>query len=362
MSWESSSKSVLRRSVVPRPVPSAEEADLTTNLDPAESHFSWQKRSFVVKPDFQLWQIWNWKHELNKKVQQDMIRYVPFCLQSWVSFLLHVASPRMLTNCETGEEPAEASLQITNIEYVTYICHLYLASLISLITTVIIVIRIIDKCMYDIWYTYCKIYYMIFINIYINIFIWIHRRISTFFLAQNWDSSWFCQLRSGTRIHSQLLRPCCHLGSLMMRCICASAPFLTDLHWDPLDPSWNVSTWRLWCSKFTARPTEVMQYAKVNEKPSCQLTWKLRSNSANIFNKIRFTRREVFSVGLSDLRSCKNQAATKDIGSAESSPWRKQDQLGRHRQKLNLLEVPLFEISFGWARQVRVLTTIPMVL
>lgn len=170
MSWESSSKSVLRRSVVPRPVPSAEEADLTTNLDPAESHFSWQKRSFVVKPDFQLWQIWNWKHELNKKVQQDMIRYVPFCLQSWVSFLLHVASPRMLTNCETGEEPAEASLQITNIEYVTYICHLYLASLISLITTVIIVIRIIDKCMYDIWYTYCKIYYMIFINIYIYIY------------------------------------------------------------------------------------------------------------------------------------------------------------------------------------------------
>lgn len=64
----------------------------------------------------------------------------------------------------------------------------------------------------------------------------------------------------------------------------------------------------------------------------------------------------------SDLRSCKNQAATKDIGSAESSPWRKQDQLGRHRQTLNLLEVPSFEISFGWARQVRVLTTIPMVL
>lgn len=194
---------------------------------------------------------------------------------------------------------------------------------------------------------------------YIIWFIWIHRRISTFFLAQNWDSSWFCQLRSGTRIHSQLLRPCCHLGSLMMRCICASAPFLTDLHWDPLDPSWNVSTWRLWCSKFTARPTEVMQYAKVNEKPSCQLTWKLEKKQfrqhvqQNTLHKASLK---------SDLRSCKNQAATKDIGSAESSPWRKQDQLGRHRQTLNLLEVPLFEISFGWARQVRVLTTIPMVL
>ena len=86
--------------------------------------------------------------------------------------MLHVASPRMLTNCETGEEPAEASIQITNIEYVTYICHLYLASLISLITTVIIVIRIIDKCMYDIWYTYCKIYYMIYINKYIYIYLY----------------------------------------------------------------------------------------------------------------------------------------------------------------------------------------------
>ena len=170
MSWESSSKSVLRGTETTETSAKCRGSRFDNKPGPIwQSHFSWQKRSFVVKPDFQLWQIWNWKHELNKKVQQDMIRYVPFCLQSWVSFLLHVASPRMLTNCETGEEPAEASIQITNIEYVTYICHLYLASLISLITTVIIVIRIIDKCMYDIWYTYCKIYYMICINKYIYI-------------------------------------------------------------------------------------------------------------------------------------------------------------------------------------------------
>ena len=215
-----------------------------------------------------------------------------------------------------------------------------------------------------------------------------------------------CRLGSGTRIHSQLLRPCCHLGSttfstrkilmhiflnvysiyiklntiftishknMLVLCVLHLClhHLVSSLHrpsFDSLDPfevfetCWHASTWRLWCSKFTARPTEVMQYAKVNEKPSCQLTWKLQSNSAtigcqqirfdmrsscdfwpeNMFKKTRFVFVNFSSFlrfSLTDLRSCKNQAATKDIGSAESSPWRKQDQLRRHRRLTLNLEV-----------------------